>query len=172
MAYNKNWQNRGTSHQVSDGASIMDIERHPVDDNSLIFVFQSKLFNIQAEYDTEKFLRAVMFLDAHMKPYAWRWKDKQSMELEIMEELPMETPDELPNALLGYESRKKKLMDKYMIMMDEKFKVVDIEGKRMKVEMTPDQIQYEWAIEWYRLIRRLLQEANILPRGFVDETID
>ena len=151
----------------SDGGSF---EKHPVDDNSLMFVFQSKLFNIQADYDTEKFLRAVMFLDAHMEPYYDRWPTRRPHEYEVLWELPIPEPNS--DIVMGYADRRDMLYERYMRMKstgEKKMRFAD--GKIITITMKPEQIDYEWATEWYRLIRLLFLRMGVLPKGYVEDEI-
>lgn len=129
---------------------VADIERQPVDDNALIFLFQNKIFNTIQDSDTERAIKCMMLLDAHLEPYKNRWftKDKEDKKVYI------------------YAERLKTLNDKFKQIALAKGYKDEKSGKFISV--SSDDLQFEKAIEWYRLQRLLMGESNILPRGSIN----
>lgn len=126
----------GIIRKVVDGdrsVRVADIERQPVDDNALIFLFQNKIFNSIQDEDTVKAIKTIMFLDAHLEPYKHRWAE--------------------------FESKMDEINARFKAMKD-------------KRDDSDDDIQFKKAIEWYRLLRLLMQNAGVLPRGSIEIEIE
>lgn len=142
------------SAERSGGAIAEGEDVHDLNDTSLIFLFQNKIFNAIMEEDTQKALKAIFLLDAHLEPYKPRWRDR-------------EAKDGKP-ARLGYRARVKLMKEKYAKMMITHVQDAVIDGKQMQLPVDPDEVNFMKALEWYRLQRVLMEKAGLLPARWLN----
>jgi len=140
---------------VNDGDGTQNLN-----DTSLIFLFQNKIFNAILEEDTQKALQGVFLLDAHMEPYKKRWKDK---------EVEKKGADGVPVKVVrpGYKKRVAAMKEKYCQMTLSGVQTVEIGGRAQFLPVKADEIDFQKTIEWYRLLRVLMEKANLLPARWI-----